>query len=215
MAVRIPVVVSQCERRSGSMADYEEQLITKLIFENGLDATLVADLKSIAIDTTDHLCIEGLKGDFAIATWESMAYVCEHLHRLGVDSLELLPVDGSPKMVSRRDGAGPSSHPKTIFFVSLSTSTPIDKTIHTLRTLRESRSIPVFSLGGIRPKEVQKSIVPFADESIRTEMAAAPAKTIQESTSHSELTKQNTEESEDDLFPDIDQLMLDLDKFEL
>ena len=58
MAVRIPVVISQHERRSGSVADYEEQLVTRLIFENGLDATLIADLNSIAIDTTDHLCIE-------------------------------------------------------------------------------------------------------------------------------------------------------------
>jgi hypothetical protein len=142
MPVRIPVVISQSERRGGAMAEYEEQLITQLIFENGLDATLISDLKSISIHTTDHLCIEGLKGDFALACWDSPATACEQLHRLGIPSLEIFPVDGSPGFQSLKD----QQLPKKIFFIPLSTSKSIDSTIQTLRELREARSIPVFSL---------------------------------------------------------------------
>jgi len=213
MAVRIPVVVSQNERRSGAKADYEERLITQLIFENGLDATLVADLKSIEIDTTDHLCIEGLKGDYAIATWESMEYVCEHLHRLGVESLDLVPVDGSPKHSSHR-----SDYPaKTIFFIALSTSIPVEKTINTLQVLRDARSVPVFSIGGIKQRP-QSSVT-----KINTEVATiAPLVFLTASNSNQEASLKNEQTSVsatnselDNSFPEIDQLMVDLDRFEL
>lgn len=224
MAVRIPVVVTQNVRRSGAMADYEEKLITQLIFENGLDATLVADLKSIGIDTTDHLCIEGLKGDFAIATWESTEYVCEHLHRLGVGSIELVPMDGGPRHVSKQD----DQPAKTIFFIALSTATPIDKTIGTLKSLREARSVPVFSIGGLKPSTVslaaEKSLAIDKTQignilPISRSVLPSYANSSQEAQPTSEPTKvvagSATNSHHDDSFPEIDQLMLDLDRFEL
>jgi hypothetical protein len=214
MAVRIPVVVSQSERRSGAMADYEEQLITRLIFENGLDATLVADLKSIGIDTTDHLCIEGLKGDFAIATWESKDYICEHLHRLGVESVDLVPTDGSPKHSSHRNG----QPAKTIFFIALSTSSPIEKTISVLQGLREARSVPVFSLGGIkqRPEPSPTTTLKPNVVSISPLVSQASLKSNQDASPTNEQSNLNVTHLEhDDSFPEIDQLMLDLDRFEL
>ena len=214
MAVRIPVVVSQSERRSGAMADYEEQLITRLIFENGLDATLVADLKSIGIDTTDHLCIEGLKGDFAIATWESKDYICEHLHRLGVESVDLVPTDGSPKHSSHRNG----QPAKTIFFIALSTSSPIEKTISVLQGLREARSVPVFSLGGIkqRPEPSPATTLKSNVVSISPLVSQASLKSNQDASPTNEQSNLNVTHLEhDDSFPEIDQLMLDLDRFEL
>jgi hypothetical protein len=214
MAVRIPVVVSQSERRSGAMADYEEQLITHLIFENGLDATLVADLKSIGIDTTDHLCIEGLKGDFAIATWESMNYVCEHLHRLGVESVDLIPTDGGPKHSSHRDG----QPAKTIFFIALSTSVPVEKTISTLQGLREARSVPVFSLSGMkqRPEPSPATTLKTNGVPISHVVSQVASKSDQEDPPKNELSNLSVANLEhDDSFPEIDQLMLDLDRFEL
>ena len=207
MAVRIPVVISQHERRSGSVADYEEQLVTRLIFENGLDATLIADLNSIEIDTTDHLCIEGLKGDFALASWSSAAYVCEHLHRLGMPSIEIVPVDGSPKMLSNQNG----SIPKKIYFVSLATNVPIESTIRTLRDLRESRSIPVFSIG-LSPHEKKSS--PAITLPMVSLVSALPIEPKKSSLSASNLQKEDVG-VDDEEFPNIDQLMDDLDKFEI
>jgi hypothetical protein len=196
------------------MADYEEQLITRLIFENGLDATLVADLKSIGIDTTDHLCIEGLKGDFAIATWESKDYICEHLHRLGVESVDLVPTDGSPKHSSHRNG----QPAKTIFFIALSTSSPIEKTISVLQGLREARSVPVFSLGGIkqRPEPSPTTTLKPNVVSISPLVSQASLKSNQDASPTNEQSNLNVTHLEhDDSFPEIDQLMLDLDRFEL
>ena len=216
MAIRIPVVISQHERRSGSIADYEEQLITRIVMESGLDATLIADLKSIELDSTDHLCLEGLKGDFALATWESSHYVCSHLHRLGIPSVEIIPVDGSPKTKSGGAGLEPS---KKILLISLATNTGVDVTIQTLKDVLLARSTPVFSLGApIRRNEP----VPPVPES----MIVSPRQSSSSNTPSSKLDSTDsirketprlitTAVSADLEFPNIDQLMDELDQFEI
>ena len=201
MAIRIPVVISQHERRAGSIADYEEQLITRLVMENGLDATLIADLKSIELDTTDHLCIEGLKGDFALATWENAQYVCDHLHRLGISTLEIIPVDGSQKSQSG-DVTLPA---KKIFMISLATNMPIDTTIASLKDLLVSRSTPVFSIGTPVPRIQPATILPAPTLNVfptSTRIDAAVPISPKEIAAEMD-------------FPNIDQLMEELDQFQI
>ena len=201
MAIRIPVVISQHERRAGSIADYEEQLITRLVMENGLDATLIADLKSIEKDTTDHLCIEGLKGDFALATWETVPYVCEHLHRLGIPTLEIIPVDGSQKTYS-----GDHSLPaKKIFTISLATKNLIDTTIKSLKDLLASRSTPVFSIGTPLNRNKPTIVVPAPA------LSAVPTSTRMDPL----VPSAHQASSADSDFPNIDQLMDELDQFQI
>ena len=213
MAIRIPVVICQHERRAGSIADYEEQLITRIVMESGLDATLIADLKAIELDTTDHLCIEGLKGDFALATWESTQYVCEHLHRLGVPSLEIIPVDGSPKSLS-----GEVSAPaKKIFLISLATNVSIDTTIKTLKDLLQSRSTPVFSIGAPIHRartETAKSTPSEAKPAVHSiSQPIEPTKPILATKRVDDAATDTSSDSDD--FPDLDLLMDELDQFNL
>ena len=211
MAIRIPVVISQHERRSGAIADYEEQLITRVVLESGLDATLIADLKSIKLDTTDHLCIEGLKGDFALATWETAEYACTHLHRLGIPSIEIIPVDGSERSVS-----GESTIAKKIFLISLATDVSIDKTLSTLKGLLQARSTPVFSIGAPiqRAKSEIQAVrpVPPAEQTMRNVKVADTMVPRLPQANRVVLPADLNLESD---FPNIDQLMEDLDQFEI
>jgi hypothetical protein len=213
MAIRIPVVICQHERRAGSIADYEEQLITRIVMESGLDATLIADLKAIELDTTDHLCIEGLKGDFALATWESTQYVCEHLHRLGVPSLEIIPVDGAPKSHS-----GEASAPaKKIFLISLATNVSIDTTIKTLKDLLQSRSTPVFSIGAPIHRartETVKSTPSDAKPAVHSISQSIEATKPILATKRVDDAATNASADTDD-FPELDLLMDELDQFNL
>ena len=225
MAIRIPVVISQHERRSGSVADYEEELITRIVMESGLDATLIADLKSIQLDTTDHLCIEGLKGDFALATWESKQYVCDHLHRLGISSLEIIPVDGGE--VLRSGNARVPS--KKIFLVALAATISIDVTIKTLKDLLLSRSTPVFAIGAPIHRSKQAQPAEAASASVGSTTVLSPKLTplnLQTSAiSHAPMSKRVDSANsvaekliaplDDSDFPNIDQLMDDLDQFEM
>ncbi len=224
MANRIPVVISQHERRAGSIADYEEQLITRIVMESGLDATLIADLKSIELDTTDHLCIEGLKGDFALATWESAPYVCSHLHRLGIPLLEIIPVDGSPKT---RSGDAKSQPPKKIFMIALATDISLDSTIKTLKDLLLSRSTPVFSIGGpigsnkrnavdIPPIVDSKQLPPALTNNVTNNLTNNLTNLLPK-LSRVDAPRQIVSPlpTVDGNFPNIDQLMDELDRFEI
>ena len=209
MAIRIPVVISQHERRAGSIADYEEQLITRIVMESGLDATLIAALNAIELDTTDHLCIEGLKGDFALATWESKEYVCEHLHRLGIPSLEIVPVDGSPKSQSGDEKFAA----KKVFLIKLATNVNIDSTIKTLQNLLQSRSTPVFSIGVPLHR-----IRPEASKAIPTEAKPIPHSIPQPADSYKRVDEPASiakASEDDDDFPNLDLLMNELDQFNL
>jgi len=214
MAIRIPVVISQHERRSGSIADYEEQLITRIVMESGLDATLIADLRSIELDTTDHLCLEGLKGDFALATWESSHYVCTHLHRLGIPSVEIIPVDGSPKTQSGVAGLQPS---KKIFLITLATSTTVDVTIKTLKELLLSRSTPVFSLGVPIHRNKSELPVPTVKSPQQTPSPITPSSQVDSTVSIPKNAPKLNKiaVSADGEFPNIDLLMDELDQFEI
>ncbi len=216
MAIRIPVVISQHERRLGSIADYEEQLITRIVMESGLDATLIADLKSIELDTTDHLCLEGLKGDFALATWESSHYVCTHLHRLGIPSVEIIPVDGSPKIQSGVASLQPS---KKIFLITLATSTSVDITIKTLKDLLLARSTPVFSIGA--PISRNKSLLTVPGPTVKSPQQTPSPITHSSQVDSAVSIPKNAPKlnkiavSADGEFPNIDLLMDELDQFEI
>ncbi|HUP79839.1 MAG TPA: hypothetical protein VM260_14905 [Pirellula sp.] len=216
MAVRIPVVISQHERRSGSIADYEEQLITRIVMESGLDATLIAELKSIELETTDHLCIEGLKGDFALATWESPIYVCTHLHRLGIPALEIIPVDGSPKTTSGDVGLHLS---KKILLISLSTNMGVDATIKTLKDLLAARSTPVFSIGAPIHRGKPVAMFPETTEQPPRQKATSaemPTEIGRNLKNRIEISRPTVSVvSENAEFPNIDQLMDELDQFEI
>jgi hypothetical protein len=84
MASRLPVVVAQSAQRDPRAVNFEEQLITDLMFSNGLDATLIRPLAQVALDSTDHLCLEGFRGPFALLTWSPIADAAEHLSRLSI-----------------------------------------------------------------------------------------------------------------------------------
>lgn len=142
MAIRLPVVLAQHSRRVSSFTDCEESWITSLLFEERLDATLVADLASIQLDSTDYLCLAGLKGDFVLVTWESTSVILREMVRLGFDSFDIVPVDGSAKVSSPNR----SQSIKKIYLMGFNKAVPVSEPIGQLKRLLESKSTPVFQL---------------------------------------------------------------------
>ena len=122
-------------------------------------------------------------------------------------SIEIVPVDGSPKMLSNQNGG----IPKKIYFVSLATNVPIESTIRTLRDLREARSIPVFSIG-LSPHEKKPSAA--IKLPLVSLVSALPIEPKKSTLPASNLLNEDVD-VDDEEFPNIDQLMDDLDKFEI
>jgi hypothetical protein len=84
MAPRLSIVISQAPSNNANIAELEQQIVTKLMFEPGLDAMLIGHLSSIATGTTDHLCLEGIRGDFALLGWQPAQEAYQQLARLGI-----------------------------------------------------------------------------------------------------------------------------------
>ncbi|MCU0712346.1 MAG: hypothetical protein MUC43_09815 [Pirellula sp.] len=142
MAIRLPVVLAQHSRRVSSYTDCEESWITSLLFEERLDATLVSDLVSIQPDSTDFLCLAGLKGDFVLVTWDDSSVVLRELVRLGFDHFDIVPVDGSPKVSSPHR----TQIIKKIYLMAFDRGVPVSVPIGRLKSLLESKATPVFQL---------------------------------------------------------------------
>ena len=84
MAPRLSIVISQAPSHDASVADLEQGLVTALMFEPGMDPMLIGHLEGIEAGTTDHLCLEGIRGDFVILGWLSAQNAYDQLARLGI-----------------------------------------------------------------------------------------------------------------------------------
>ncbi|MFN9420553.1 MAG: hypothetical protein ACK578_24110 [Pirellula sp.] len=225
MAVRLPVVLCQHERRNGKQAEHEEQWITKLLFEERLDATLVADLAQIQLESTDHLCLEGLRGDFVLVSWHSKELVAEQLARLGFLALQIVPIDGSAKLAITNAKA-PTS--KKVYFLSFDLGRTVEDGLSRLKELLSSRSTPVFQLNSSLSKDrprvgppMDMKTLPVIDapKASNTQTASPPgSKTPVVANVRFDARRSSTETavdiSEENDFPHIDSLMSDLDKFD-
>jgi NAD-dependent dihydropyrimidine dehydrogenase PreA subunit len=69
MAKRITVVVSQGQSAHPDKRKLEEDLVAALLFENGVDVTVVPNLYDLAPGSTGMLCLEGIKGDMVVLSW--------------------------------------------------------------------------------------------------------------------------------------------------
>lgn len=242
MAIRLPVVLAQNARRAPSYTDCEESWITSLLFEERLDATLVADLASIQPDSTDFLCLAGLKGDFVLVSWEGSSVVLRELLRLGFDNFDIVPVDGTTRVSSPQ-----RNHPlKKIYLMGFNKEVPVKELVGQLKNLLESKATPVFQLqlapkgaDTNKPKSLPVVSVFSAGSDSRTSTPirdsaqvtnALPAVNQQQQTpdtklhfgaepSSAERLSTGVPENrnfayEDDDFPHIDSLVDELDRFD-
>lgn len=69
MANRIAVVVSQGQSRNPAKRQLEEDLVTTLLFEPGLDVTVVPNLYDLSQDGTGMLALQGIKGPMIVVSW--------------------------------------------------------------------------------------------------------------------------------------------------
>lgn len=62
-------MVIQAARGDGRMSDYEEQLLTRVMLENSLDAVFVGPLENMTADGTDALCLSKIPANSIVLGW--------------------------------------------------------------------------------------------------------------------------------------------------
>jgi NAD-dependent dihydropyrimidine dehydrogenase PreA subunit len=69
MARRITVVVSQGQSANPAKRKLEEDLVAALLFERGVEVTVVPHLYDLTPDGTGMLCLRGIAGDMVLLSW--------------------------------------------------------------------------------------------------------------------------------------------------
>lgn len=85
MSARLTVVVVQAEASDSRTADYEQQILTRIMLENSLDAVLVGPLEKMKTDDTDLLCLSKLPVGSQIVGWMPEESFVGHFQRLGLE----------------------------------------------------------------------------------------------------------------------------------
>lgn len=66
---KISVVISQGQSASPIKRKLEEDLVAALLFESGLEVTVVPHLYDLSADGTGMLCLHGIAGDMIVLSW--------------------------------------------------------------------------------------------------------------------------------------------------
>lgn len=69
MAKRISVVVSQSPSKNPAKRKLEEDIVAGLLFENGIDVTIVPNLYDIKPDSTGMLALRQINGNAVVISW--------------------------------------------------------------------------------------------------------------------------------------------------
>ena len=69
MAKKLTVVVSQGQSANPQKRKLEEDLVAALLFERGVEVTVVPHLYDLAPDGTGMLCLQSIPGDLVVLSW--------------------------------------------------------------------------------------------------------------------------------------------------
>jgi NAD-dependent dihydropyrimidine dehydrogenase PreA subunit len=69
MARRLTVVISQGQSANPAKRKLEEDLVAGLLFQQGVEVTVIPNLYDLAPDGTGMLCLQGIAGDMVVCSW--------------------------------------------------------------------------------------------------------------------------------------------------
>lgn len=69
MPKRLTVVISQTQSKNPAKRELEEGIVEALLFEPGVEVTVIPNLYDLKADSTGMLCLSGIGGDMVIASW--------------------------------------------------------------------------------------------------------------------------------------------------
>lgn len=69
MAKRLSVILSQGQSHNPVKRQLEEDIVTALLLENGIDVTVIPDLYHLTPDGTAMLALQGNSGDMVVLSW--------------------------------------------------------------------------------------------------------------------------------------------------
>lgn len=167
MARRVAVIVSQGQSQNPAKRNLEEDIVTSLMFEPGIDVTVIPHLYDLSVDSTGMLALEGVKGDMIVLSWlfERAAHWTldrNGIHgRVGTVLLKSEAGDEDEEEEPEEDSAAELAAQKTrvingralpdrrIYCLDLRTHAKADPYIGEVKRIVAEINTPVMQLGGI------------------------------------------------------------------
>lgn len=170
MAQQLSVVVSQGQSHNPVKRQLEEDIVAGLLFQQGVQVTVVPHLYDLSADSTGMLALQGISGDLAMLSWIYERAARWVLHRNGVSGQagnSLLARDEDAEGDDLEDGdaagekipEGPTEDdplrvvnglelpPRRIFCIDLRVRESADDYLAEIQRICEELATPVVSLG--------------------------------------------------------------------
>jgi len=194
MARKLTVVVSQGQSANPAKRKLEEDVVAGLLFERGVEVTVIPHLYDLTPDGTGMLCLSGISGDMVVLSWLFDRGAFWTLDRNGIRGREgktLLTseeaddddVDDSasgessgtdkPRVVTGRDLPN-----RTIWCLDFKVRPDAKSFIDEVVRLRDENSVQTVSLGGLMSGlSIITSPTPAANPTAAAPQPAEPAPT--------------------------------------
>ena len=78
------LVLSQSHQNDPTRRDTEQELVASLLMQDRTEVILVQDVAQLETESTDALCLQGIRGDMLVVAWHNTVDCTEHLRRLGI-----------------------------------------------------------------------------------------------------------------------------------
>lgn len=151
MARRLFVVLSQSPTSNAARRQLEEELVTQLLMESGIEMNVVPHLADLPADATGMLCLEGITGHMVLASWLTDGEARAHLDRYGIQGRQGVTRLADPEEVAEAlEGNGrQTAGGRAIYLLNLNRHTETDALLAEIRRIRDDQSVQTFQLGGI------------------------------------------------------------------
>ncbi len=81
---QMKLVLSQSQQNDPKRRDTEQELVASLLMQDRIEVILVEDVAQLENDSTDALCLQGIRGDMLVVAWHHPVDCIKHLRRLGI-----------------------------------------------------------------------------------------------------------------------------------
>jgi len=78
------LVLSQSYQNDPVRRDTEQELVSSLLMQDRIEVILVQDVAQLENESTDALCLQGIRGDMLVVAWHNTIDCTGHLRRLGI-----------------------------------------------------------------------------------------------------------------------------------
>lgn len=143
MPRRIPIVLFQSPVSTPQRRSLEEQVVTRLLFETGMDVNVVEHLADLEPGGTGLLCLEGLTGDLVLLGWLDRAEAERHLRALQIAG-RFGRTTFDPELTDHAQRGG-----RTLYYLDLQRCASAEPVLSEVLRIREDLTLPTVPLAGL------------------------------------------------------------------